>query len=264
MTRAQCLAGALLTLASTAALCPAATSAHVSAWKPVSFHLEWREQVTDTAPKCDSSSGSLAPVSADETIIGTAWTLRAPFAQILYDGLRGGPAMVPGLDGGGVVRLTRRVSWVAMSCSDGSQSTGTCDDTGYIGEFPPIRWASSRRTHRTRFRFEFLPWTGLYLSTVQQNRLECRNAVEVDPPDELTPAGPTPQVLVPVRTFASRRPRIEARRTYTVSDGSIRGTRTFSLRMTLRKYVEPRAPCRGSGPNPGFVCSSRGPEHRGG
>jgi len=162
--------------------------------------------------------------------------------------------MFPILEGGGRVRLTWTASWVALNCDDGSRSSGTCDDTFTIGEFPPIRWATNRKKRRTRFRFSFLPWTGLDLSIPQRNGLECTNTgVGFDPPD-----GPTPRVDVPVRKFYGRRTTITVPpRTYGVSAGDITGTRTFSLRMRLKKFVMRRFPCRGSGPHRHFVCSNR-------
>jgi hypothetical protein len=74
--------------------------------------------------------------------------------------------------------------------------------------------------------------------------------------------GPTPSVLVPVRAFRPATTTVTAPpRTYTVRDGTIAGTRTFSLRMTLREYVVPQLSCRGPGPHRGFVCRRGGHVH---
>ena len=190
------LVGLPLVLVIAAALCPAAARAHVSAWRPTAFHLEWREQVQDSAPRCDTVTG-IWPVRSDLNLTVTAWVLRGAYVGIIYDGLPGGPAMFPGLRGGGFLRVRQRQSWVAMSCADGTQSTGSCDETYVIGEYPPVRWATSRRTHQTRFRFVFLP--GLNLSRGGR-RSTCG-------PDFSDVDGPEPSVLVPVRAFRPSPPR---------------------------------------------------------
>jgi hypothetical protein len=196
--------------------------------------------------------------SEQMTITGTRWVF-GPFAGIIYSGRYGTPDQPAGA---GQITLQRRLTQVTENCSDRSQFVRTCIDSVRPSR-SPLGLGSFPRTRRVRFGIDYYLISGAYL--------KCR-ATEANPPGFYFELEDEPSLLVPITAFYPARPRFAFPQRRFASTGAeidpetrapytVQGTVTYSLRFGLRRYVEPRAPCRDRRPQRRFVCLHR-PDNR--